>query len=106
MKQQTEADVTGNWKLIVDFQGQKLPVTLRLRREGDALTGMLETMLGNGKITECSVEGNNVSARAATEIQGETVEFAIEGTIDGDALTGTVEAPIVPQSLSFTGTRE
>ncbi len=99
------ANVAGKWKLTVDFQGQQLPVTLRLEQDGEKLTGVLETMLGNGKITDGKISGNKLSAVASAEMQGQPIEFSITGKIDGDLVSGTLSAPIVPEPLPFTGSR-
>ncbi len=100
------ANVAGAWKLMIDFQGQQLPVSMTLEQENEAVTGSLETMLGTGRIDDGKVSGNKLTASARTEIQGEAVEFTIAGKIEGESMTGTLSAPIVPEPLSFTGTRE
>lgn len=99
------ANVAGEWVLHVDFQGQEVPVTLKLVQTGVDLTGSLETMLGTGEIAEGAVRGNKITASARTEIQGETVEFSISGKVDGESIAGSLSAPIVPEPLTFTGTR-
>ncbi|HTK38508.1 MAG TPA: pitrilysin family protein [Pyrinomonadaceae bacterium] len=99
------ADVSGSWELSIDFQGQQIPVSLSLIQTGDTANGSLETMLGTGEISGGKVKGNKLSAAARTEIQGETVEFLISGTITGDSMSGTLSAPIVPEPLAFTGSR-
>jgi predicted Zn-dependent peptidase len=100
------AQVAGKWGLKVDFQGRQLPVSLVLEQNGDQLSGKLETMLGDGEIAEGKVKGNKVSALARAEMQGQAVEFSITGAVDGDSMSGTLSAPIVPEALPFTGTRE
>ena len=99
------ANVAGKWKLTIDFQGQQLPVSLTLEQDGDNITGVLETMLGNGKITDGKIAGSKLSATANAEMQGQPVEFTIAGKVDGDTMSGTITAPIVPDPLPFTGTR-
>jgi zinc protease len=99
------ADAAGTWKLIVDFQGQQLPVTLKLEQDGEKLTGLLETMLGNGTIADGKVSGSKIAATANAEMQGQPIEFTITGKIDGDSVAGTLAAPIVPDPLPFTGAR-
>ena len=99
------ADVSGSWALSIDFQGQQIPVSLNLTQTGDTASGRLETMLGNGEISSGRINGNKLSAAARTEIQGETVEFLINGTVSGDSMSGTLSAPIVPEPLAFTGSR-
>ncbi len=99
------ADVAGKWKLVIDFQGQQLPVSLTLEQDGESVTGMLETMLGNGKIADGKVSGSKLAATANAEVQGKPVEFTISSKVDGDSMSGTITAPIVPDPLPFTGTR-
>lgn len=100
------ANVAGNWKLTIDFQGQQLPVSLELQQDGETVSGKLESMLGEGEIADGKVRGNKLSAVAKTQMQGQTLELAIIGTLEGDTLTGTLTTPIVPMPLNFTGKRE
>ncbi len=99
------AEVSGKWKLVIDFQGQQLPVSLTLEQEGETVSGILETMLGNGKIADGKVTGNKLAATANAEMQGQPIEFVITGKVEGDTMSGTLTAPIVPDPLPFTGTR-
>ena len=99
------ADVAGKWKLVIDFQGQQLPVSLTLEQNGESVSGVLETMLGNGKIADGKVTGNKLAATANAEMQGQPIEFVITGKVEGDTMSGTLTAPIVPDPLPFTGTR-
>ncbi len=100
------ADVAGEWNLVLDFQGQELPITLTLTQDGEAVTGELSTMLGTGKIESGKVRGTKMSAIASTEMQGNAMEFVIAGSVEGDSMTGTISAPIVPEPLSFKGSRK
>lgn len=98
-------DVAGNWKLLIDFQGQEMPVSLNIAKNDDAVTGVLETMLGEGKIDNVSVRGNRFSAVAMTEFQGQPLELTINGAVEGENMSGTITAPISPEPLTFTGSR-
>ena len=100
------ADFAGEWKLNLDFQGQQVPVTLTIAQDGNAVTGTLETVLGNGEISSGTVRGNKISAAANTEIQGQSVEFQINGTVVNGTMTGAISAAIIPDSLPFTGGRK
>lgn len=100
------AEVGGKWMLHLDFQGQQLPVSLVLEQTGANVKGLLETMLGNGEISDGRVSGRKLSATAKAEMQGQTVELVIAGKVDGDTMSGTISAPIVPEPLPFSGTRE
>lgn len=100
------ADVAGTWKLVIDFQGQQMPVSLTLEQTVDSVSGVLETMLGNGEIADGKVSGNKLSATAKADMQGQPVDFTIAGKVDVDSMSGTITAPIVPDPLPFTGTRQ
>ena len=49
--------------------------------------------------------GSKLAATASAEMQGQPIEFVISGKVDGDSMSGTLTAPIVPDPLSFTGSR-
>lgn len=100
------ADVAGKWALNIDFQGQQLPVTMSLEQNGTDVTGELETMLGNGRIADGKVSGSKLTATAQAEMQGSPIQFSISGKADGDEMSGTITAPIVPEPLSFSGSRQ
>jgi hypothetical protein len=92
--------------LNIDFQGQRLPVTMLLEQNGSEVTGELETMLGNGKIADGKIKGSKLTATAQAEMQGSPIEFSISGKADGDEMSGTITAPIVPDPLAFSGSRK
>jgi hypothetical protein len=62
-------------------------------------------MLGEGEIKSGSVTGMKFSAIAVTDLQGQSLELSINGKITGDSMSGSITAPIVPDPLTFTGTR-
>ncbi len=99
-------DVSGNWKLKVDFQGQEIPVSLKLEQTDGKISGKLESMLGEGKIENGKVTGNSFSAVAVTEMQGQQIELAISGTVENETMKGTLSAPMIPMPLDFSGQRE
>jgi hypothetical protein len=89
----------------LDFQGQRVPVTLKLVQQDGQISGSIETVLGSGRIESGSVDGGRLSATAVTEIQGESVEFSITGSVDTDSMRGTLSAAIIPDALPFEGKR-
>ncbi len=102
---ESDADLSGTWELSLDFQGQPVPVTLSIDQDGTSITGKLVTMLGEGEITAGSVSGSKFSATASTDLQGQKLELSINGKLAGDQLSGSITAPIVPDPLTFSGTR-
>jgi zinc protease len=99
-------DVSGNWDLTIDFQGQQIPVSLTLEQTDGKVSGKLESMLGEGKIENGKVAGNGFSAVATTEMQGQTLELSINGTLENEELKGTLSAPMIPMPLEFKGHRQ
>ena len=100
------ADVSGKWSLSVDFQGQNFPVSLVLEQSEENVSGKLESMLGEGVVENGKVKGNKFSAAAKSEMQGQTVELTISGTIENDSMNGSLSAPMIPMPLKFSGSRE
>jgi zinc protease len=98
-------DVSGNWDLAIDFQGQQIPVTLTLEQTDGKISGKLESMLGEGEIENGKVTGNGFSAVATTELQGQTIELSINGTVENNEIKGDLSAPLIPMPLGFTGKR-
>jgi zinc protease len=102
------SDASGDWNLIVDFQGQNLPVTLKIQQTENQITGSLDSMLGKGEISAGKVKGNKFSATAKTQIQGQDVDININGEIETDAgkMKGTLSIPNagIPD-ISFNGTK-
>ncbi|HEY8562750.1 MAG TPA: pitrilysin family protein [Pyrinomonadaceae bacterium] len=99
-------ELTGDWDLKVDFQGQGIPVSLTLEQTDGRISGKLESMLGEGKIENGKVAGNSFSAIATTEMQGQSLELSISGTLENEELKGTLSAPMIPMPLDFTGRRK
>lgn len=100
------ANVAGKWDLTIEAQGQKLPVSLELKQEGANVTGTMSSMLGQGNIESAKVSGNRLTGTAKIEMQGQAVDLAINGTVEGDAMKGTLTAsmPGLPP-LPFEGKR-
>jgi predicted Zn-dependent peptidase len=99
-------DVSGEWDLTIDFQGQRIPVSLSLEQTDGKISGKLESMLGEGKIENGKVAGNSFSAVATTEMQGQTLELSIDGTLENDEMSGKLSAPMIPMPLDFKGQKK
>jgi predicted Zn-dependent peptidase len=87
-------DVTGNWSLNLELQGQKIPISFKLRQDGEKVSGSVESMLGEGEISSGKVSGNTLVSTATMQIQGQEVELNLNGTVDDDSMVGTISASI------------
>jgi zinc protease len=100
------ANVNGKWNLTIDFQGQQVPVTLMLKQDGSKVSGSLDSMMGKGDIADAKVNGNKFTAIAKSQMQGQSVDLNISGTVDGDSMKGTITVPMPgAPPFSFTGTK-
>ena len=99
------ANVAGDWNISAEAMGQALQISLHLEQNDSEVTGEMESAMGGGDLTG-TVTGNNLSAVSKTEIMGKEVELTISGTVDGDAMNGSINAgmPGLPD-LPFTGKR-
>ncbi|MCY7345816.1 MAG: hypothetical protein LH614_06295 [Pyrinomonadaceae bacterium] len=43
---------------------------------------------------------------ATTEMQGQSLEIAINGTLENEELKGSLSAPMIPMPLEFSGKRK
>jgi dipeptidyl aminopeptidase/acylaminoacyl peptidase len=87
------ANVTGKWNMIVDAQGQQLPIVIELKQEGAGFTGSMASALGAGSVGGGKVSGSNVSATIKADLQGQPIEFVMDGKVDGNKMTGTLNVP-------------
>jgi zinc protease len=101
------ANANGKWNLIVDFQGQQVPITLMLKQNGDSVSGSLDSLMGKGEIANAKISGNKLTGVAKSQLQGQAIDLNISGTIEGDSIKGSITAsiPNFPQ-LNFIGKRE
>lgn len=97
------ADLNGKWNLMLDFQGQQVPVSLNLQQDGEKVLGILKSMLGEGEISDGKVKGSKFSAIARTEMQGQTLELSLSGFVTDNSMKGSINAPMIPVPVEFTG---
>ena len=78
--------VGGEWAGSADVMGQAMPFTLKLKQEGDKLTGTSESDQGSATINGGKVAGDKVSFK----IDGGQGEIVLTGTVskDGKSIDG------------------
>ena len=99
------ADLSGKWSLVVDHGGQTMEIALALKQAGADVTGTTSAMFGNGTVDGGRVSGKSLIATLHADIQGQPMDFKIDGTVVGDKMTGTFTNPafgVIP----FTATRD
>src|SRR5947208_2677474 len=86
-------DPTGTWKWTTEKGGQKRETTLKLKLDGDKLTG---TISGFGKDMENKIEDGKFKDGVVTftvnrEFKDQKFTTHYKAKVDGDTMKGTVE---------------
>ena len=100
-----KANPTGTWKWTVNFGGNEREMTLKLKLDGDKLTGALvrgdqETKIEDGKFKDGEVsfkvtrerDGNKFTIKYSGKVSGDTIKGKTEVEIGGDTRTRDWEA--------------
>jgi hypothetical protein len=85
-------DPTGTWKWTVERNNQKREMTLKLKMEGDTLTG---AMVGNNgqetKIEDAKIKDGEISFTVTRERNGQKFSMKYSGKLTGDTIKGKTE---------------
>ncbi|MGI8788185.1 MAG: alpha/beta hydrolase family protein, partial [Pyrinomonadaceae bacterium] len=98
-------NITGSWKMTANVGGQTIPIDVGFKQDGANLSGSLDSDQGSGTLSDGKVSGNSVMGTYKVEIQGNPMELKMEGTVDGDKMTGTLSGVGLPP-ISFTATKD
>jgi hypothetical protein len=83
------ADATGTWKWTVEIGGNTINRVLKLKQDGDKLTGKIN---GNddseSAIDEPKISGDTISFKVTREFDGNKILLTYKGKLDGDTIKG------------------
>lgn len=96
--------MAGKWELLADAGGNTVSLTMNLKQDGNAFTGDITSSVGSGTIEEGKLNGNTFTSVMKVSINGQSVEFMMEGKVDGKKLSGTV-TNVGFGTIQFTGTK-
>src|SRR5439155_18654452 len=85
---------TGTWKWMVTFNDNTVEFTLKLKADGDKVTGNLAGGFGGGQetpITNAKFKDGQLSFEVVLERNGEKVTTKYEGKVTGDTIKGKAE---------------
>ena len=83
---------TGTWKWKVEINGQEREFTLKLKLDGDKLTGAMIGRDGNETaIQEAKYKDGEVSFKVERERNGNKFTIKYTGKVSGDTLKGKAE---------------
>jgi hypothetical protein len=82
----------GTWKWTIDINGQKMDRSLKLKLDGDKLTG---TYLGRDDketpIEDATFKDGQVSFKVTLDRNGQKFTINYNGKVSGDTITGKTE---------------
>ena len=95
------ADVNGTWTASFDTQVGQQNYTYTFKVDGDKLTGTAKSNLGEGTITNGTVNGDDVTFTENLSYQGMELMIVYKGKISGDEIkfTRTVAEGFDPETL-------
>lgn len=96
----------GVWDLVVQTPfGQDIAASFTLVDEGGQFSGRVESEMGEGALSEVTVDGNSFHASLAFDMGGSNLVAQIEGKTTGSTIQGKISLPNLP-TLTFTGSRQ
>jgi len=81
-------DPNGTWKWSVTFGGNTVEQTLKLKLDGDKLTGAMVRNDQETPIAEASFKDNVVAFSVTREVNGQKRTTKYKGTLAGDSIKG------------------
>ena len=85
-------DPTGTWKFTATIGKKTQDATLKLKLEGDKLTGTLGGGNREVEITDATFKDDKVSFTVVREQKGQKFTQKYSGTVSGDTIKGTIES--------------
>ena len=96
--QDKKADANGTWTWTVPGRngGPDRKMTLKLKAEGDKVSGKLTAPTRGGEtrdtdIKEGQIKGDEVSFKVEREVNGNTMVSTYKGKVSGDSIKGKME---------------
>jgi len=89
-----KANPTGTWKWSTTFNDQTRETTLKLKLDGDKLTGTISGRNNSeNAIEEASFKDGEVAFSISRERDGQKFTMKYKAKVEGDTLKGKIESP-------------
>lgn len=98
------ANLNGTWNMAVDTGGQIIDLAVEFKQNGSTFIGSMASSVGGGTIQDGKIDGAKVSGTLQADVQGNPTTIELDGTVNGDKMTGTLAVPGFG-TLSFTASR-
>ena len=92
-KAATASNATGTWKwVLVTENGNSHDLSLKLKQEGDKLSGVVIVGDNEVPISDGLVKDGEVTLKVTRERDGKTQVSKFKGTLDGDSIKGKIDS--------------
>jgi hypothetical protein len=98
------AGVAGTWTLSVESPRGTRDSTLILAQEGEAITGTMKSQRGDVPVSG-TLKGKAIAFGYKMSMQGNEMDIQYTGTVEGDAMSGTVSFGAMGEG-KFTGKKQ
>jgi hypothetical protein len=96
--------LTGSWEMSMETGMGTFTSTLTVEQDGGSFEGTTRSEMGEGRVVNGEVSGNNVNFTVIFSMGDETIEIEFTGTAEGDSASGSGEAEMVG-SFDWTAKR-
>ena len=84
-----QADVSGPWEVTIDSPQGAMTVDADLKQNGEALTGMITSPMGNVEL-KGTFKNNELAFSYSVPMQGQNLDITMTGKLAGDTIDGLV----------------
>ena len=89
----SSANATGTWKwVLVTPDGDSIDLSLKLKQEGDKLTGVVIMGDNEKEISEGLIKDNEVTLKVTREQDGKTQVSNFKGKLEGETIKGKIDS--------------
>ncbi len=98
---------TGTWKYTAMVNGASLEVTMKLKAEGDKVTGTLSAMDMELKVEDGKIKDGVISFKVIRDVGGNKFPIKFKGKVSGDSFKGKreIERDGTTNSVDFEAKR-
>jgi hypothetical protein len=86
-----QTDVSGPWNMTFNTDQGAQSATLTIAQDGESFSGSLDTDEGVVEFDGGTITGNTLVWVIEIDTGGAFLEISMDGTIDGDEMTGTAD---------------
>ncbi len=99
-------NLVGTWNLEVATPFGTHPATLYFESTGGALSGHINSRLGDAPLEGLTVTHDGFDATVQMEVQGKSYQANITGQVDDDDINGTIKVKMaIAPTIRYNGTR-